>query len=138
MDQKGMCVQIFRNVAVTSPVPTGLRNHYFGIPSTTNNLMNNQDPKFSALRKDYTNIKIILDPKVRIQDRKQAKTPVATSSGLFIIHDTGRSSYPGELSQNDSKRDHFECSRPHARKFFLRYKLNSIQYVPILLVYCSR
>ena len=40
-------VKIFRNVAATSPVPAGLRNHYFCIPSTTNNLMNNQDPKFS-------------------------------------------------------------------------------------------
>ena len=113
-----------RNVAVTSPVPAGLRNHYFCIPSTTNNLMNNQDPKFSALLKDYTNIMTILDPKLRTQDRKQAQTPVGTSSGLFIIHDMGRSSYPIESSRNDSKRNHLECSRPHAREFFLRYKLN--------------
>ena len=72
-----------RNVAVTSPILTGLRNRYFCIPSTTNNLMNNQDPKFSAPPKDYTNIDTILDPKLRTQDRKQAHTPVGTSTGLF-------------------------------------------------------
>ena len=48
-----------------------------------NNLMNNQDPKFSAPPKDYTNIETILDPKLRTQDRKQAQTPVGTSMGLF-------------------------------------------------------
>ena len=46
--------------------------------------MNNQDPKFSAPLEDYTNIKVILDPKVRTQDCKQAQTPAGTSSGLFI------------------------------------------------------
>ena len=58
--------------------------------------MNNQDPKFSAPLKDYTNIKTTRDPKLRTQDRKQAQTPVGTSSGLFMIHDMGRSSYPME------------------------------------------
>ena len=58
-------VKIFRNVAATSPIPAGLRNHYFCIPSTTNNLRNNQDPKFSAPLKDYTNIKTTLDHKLR-------------------------------------------------------------------------
>ena len=60
--------------------------------------MNNQDPKFSALLTDYTNMKTILDPKLRTQDRKQAQTPAGTSSGLFMIHDTGRPSYPMEES----------------------------------------
>ena len=72
-----------RNVAVTSPILAGLRNHYFCIPSTMNNLMNNQDPKFSAPPKDYTNIETILDPKLRTQDHKHAQTPVGTSTGLF-------------------------------------------------------
>ena len=72
--------------------------------------MNNQDPKFSAPLKDYTNITTILDPKLMTQDRKQAQTPVGTSSALFIIHDMGRSSYPIESSRNDSKRNHLECS----------------------------
>ena len=49
-------VKIFRNVAATSPVPAGLRNHYFFMPSTTDNLMNNQNPKYSTPLKDYTNI----------------------------------------------------------------------------------
>ena len=78
----GNCSDI-RNIAVTSPVPAGLRNCYLRIPSTTNNFINNQDPKFSAPPKDYTNIKTLLDSKLRTQDRKQAQTPVGTSSGLF-------------------------------------------------------
>ena len=119
-----LCVQIFRNVAATSPVPMGLRNHYFCIPSTSNNLMNKQDLKISAPLKDYTNIKTIVDRKFRAQDHKKAQTPVGTYSGLFIIHDTGRSSYPMDSSLNDSKRDHLECSRPHAQKFFLRYNFS--------------
>ena len=45
--------------------------------------MNNQDLKFSALPKDYTNIGTILDPKLRTQDRKQAQTPVDTTMGLL-------------------------------------------------------
>ena len=98
--------------------PHGLRNYYFYIPSTTNNLMNNHVPKVSAPLKDYTNIRAILDPKLRTQDCKQAQAPVGTSSGLFIIHDTERSSYPIEPSLNDSKRDHLKCSRPHAQTFF--------------------
>ena len=75
-----------------------------------NNLMNNQDPKFSAPLMDYTNIKTILDPKLKTQDRKQTETPAGTSSGLFMIHDTGRSSCPMEESLRDSKRDCLECS----------------------------
>ena len=75
-----------------------------------NNLMNNQDPKFSAPLMDYTNIKTILDPKLRTQDHEQAQTPAGTSSGLFMIHDTGKSSYPMEESLHDSKRDRLECS----------------------------
>ena len=76
--------------------------------------MNNQDPKFSAPLTVYTNIKTIIDPKLRTQDRKQVQTPAGTSSGLFMIYDTGRSSYPMEESLHDLKRDHLECSRPHA------------------------
>ena len=45
--------------------------------------MNNQDPKFSAPPKDYTNIETILDPKLRTQDHKQAQTPGDTSTGLL-------------------------------------------------------
>ena len=45
--------------------------------------MNNQDLKFSAPPKDYTNIGTMLDPKLRTQDRKQAQTPVDTTMGLL-------------------------------------------------------
>ena len=48
-----------------------------------NNLMNNQDPKFSAPPKDYMNIETVRDPKLRTQDRKQTQTPVDTSMGLL-------------------------------------------------------
>ena len=115
-------VKIFQNVAATSPVPMGLGNHYFCIPSTINNLMNNQDPKFSAPLTDYTNIKTIIDPKLWTQDCKQAQIPAGTSSGLFMIYNTGRSSYPMEESLRDSKRDRLECSRPHAQKVFYYIK----------------
>ena len=54
--------------------------------------MDNQDPKFSATLKDYTNIKTIFDPLLQTQDRKQAQTPAGKSSGLFLIYDMGRSS----------------------------------------------
>ena len=121
-------VKIFRNVAATSPVPAGLRNHYFCIPSTTNNLMNNQDPKVSAPLMDYTNIKTIFDPQVRTQDHKQAQTPAGTSSGLFMIHDTGRASYPTEESLRDSKkRSPGMFTTTYLKGFYnIKFQFNSI------------
>ena len=45
--------------------------------------MNNQDLKFIAPLKDYTNIGTILDPKLRTQDHKQAQEPFDTTMGLL-------------------------------------------------------
>ena len=78
--------------------------------------MNNQDPKFLTLPKDYTNIATILDPKLSTQDRKQAQTAVDTTTGLLHNPRYGKVVIPIESSLNDSKRDHLECSRPHTRK----------------------
>ena len=48
--------------------------------------MNNQDLKFSSPPKDYTNIGTILDPKLTTEDRKQAQTPVDSTTGLLHNH----------------------------------------------------
>ena len=64
--------------------PCGIKKSlFFAITSTMNNPMNNQDPKFSAPPKDYTNIETILDLRLWTQDRKQAQTPVDTSTGMW-------------------------------------------------------
>ena len=56
------------------------------IPSTTNNLMNNQDLNFSSLPKDYTSIGTILDPKLMIKDHKQDQTPIDPTTSLLHNH----------------------------------------------------
>ena len=52
--------------------------------------MNNQDLKFSSLPKDYTSIGTILDPKLMIEDRKQAQTPIDPTMGLLPNHQQGK------------------------------------------------
>ena len=71
--------------------PRGIKLFLFWtIPSTTNNLMNNQDLKFSAPPKDYTSIGTILDPKLTTEDCKQAQTPVDPTMGLLHNHQCGK------------------------------------------------
>ena len=71
--------------------PRGIKLFLFcATPSTTNNLMNNQDLKFSAPPKDYTSSGAILDPKLTTQDRKQAQTPVDPTTGLLRNQQYGK------------------------------------------------
>ena len=55
-----------------------------------NNLMNNQDLKFSSLLEDCTSIGTILDPKLTTEDCKQAQTPVDPTTGLLHNHQHGK------------------------------------------------
>ena len=75
---------------------------FCAIPSTTNNLMNNQDLKFSAPPKDNTIIGTILDPKLMSQDRKQAQTPIDPTTGLSHNQQYGKVIMPNESTLNDS------------------------------------
>ena len=71
--------------------PRGIKLFLFwAVPSTMNNLMNNQDLKFSAPPKDYTSIGIILDPKLTTQDCKQAQTPIDPTTGLLHNQQYGK------------------------------------------------
>ena len=63
--------------------PRGIKLFLILLHTFKNNLMNNQDLKFSAPPKDYTNIGTILGPKLRTQDHKQVQTPVDTTTGLL-------------------------------------------------------
>ena len=71
--------------------PHGIKLFLFcAIPSTTYNLMNNQDLKFSATPNDYTSIGTILDPKRTTQDHKLAQTPVDPTTGLLCNQQYGK------------------------------------------------
>ena len=63
---------------------------FLTVPSTMNNLMNNQDLKFSSPPKDYTSIGTILDPQLATEDCKQAQTPVDPTMGLLHNHQHGK------------------------------------------------
>ena len=87
MKTKRNHVKISEKVVATSPVQSGLSySGFWTIPSTMNNLMNNQDLKFSSPLKDYTSIGTILEPKLTTEDCKQAQTPVDPTTGLLHNH----------------------------------------------------
>ena len=71
--------------------PRGIKLFWlWTVPSTMNNIMNNQDLKFSSPPKDYTSIGTILDPKLMIEDRKQTQTPIDPTMGLLHNHQQGK------------------------------------------------
>ena len=113
---------------------------FWTVPSTTNNLMNNQGLKFSSPPNDYTSIETILDPKLTTEDCKQAQTPVDPTTGLLHNYQHGKVIMPKIKSTfydpNEITLNNHEYI-PNTLLLAIYNYIYFIENIPILLVYLS-